>query len=107
MLLLVVKKLQQSLVNSSRQLGCFKHHTRPMWVSHSLTPVSTLRTHTCTVVTHPTLQLCMARRISKLPPSAFIDIVPNVYVDCAWTAQSTRNAHTLLSHHHLKVVQLP
>ena len=38
---------------------------------------------------------------------AFIDIVPNVYVDCAWTAQSTRNAHTLLSHHHLKVVQLP
>jgi hypothetical protein len=49
----------------------------------------------------------MARRISKLPPSAFIDIVPNVYVDCAWTAQSTRNARTLLSHHHLEVVQLP
>jgi hypothetical protein len=38
-------------------------------------------------------------------------VVPNVYVDCVWTAQSAhisaRSAHTLLSHHHLEVVQLP
>ena len=70
----VVKKLQQSLLNTAP-------HTAPYTrVTHSVSTPQTQHSHmdmqnTCdmptSVVTHPTLQLCMARRISKLPPSAF------------------------------------